>query len=168
MGVGAGLYMCDVVKKSSRSLSHLLMNSCLSLAVEALQGKMCQNSLPSGWGRSLGAKISGEGVSPGKCLLVTAKLDTFCYLTMQTAPCYVQSFWHNTGVRQTDGQTDWRTDGQTGGQTYGFAVASTALAMRAVRRAVKTKDKSIEHKLPALPFYNKIDDTLCLKKVPAV
>ena len=31
----------------------------LSLAVEALQGKMCQNSLPSGWGRSLGAKISG-------------------------------------------------------------------------------------------------------------
>jgi len=29
MGVGAGLYMCDVVVKSSRSLSHLLMNSCL-------------------------------------------------------------------------------------------------------------------------------------------
>ena len=31
----------------------------LSLAVEAVQGKMCQNSLPSGGGRSLGAKISG-------------------------------------------------------------------------------------------------------------
>jgi len=29
MGVGAGLYMCDVVVKSSRSLSHLLMSSCL-------------------------------------------------------------------------------------------------------------------------------------------
>ena len=29
MGVGAGLYMCDVVKKSSRSLSHLLMSSCI-------------------------------------------------------------------------------------------------------------------------------------------
>jgi len=29
MDVGAGLYMCDVVKKSSRSLSHLLMSSCL-------------------------------------------------------------------------------------------------------------------------------------------
>jgi len=28
MGVGAGLYMCDVVKKSSRSLSHLLLSSC--------------------------------------------------------------------------------------------------------------------------------------------
>ena len=31
----------------------------LSLAVEALQGKMCQNSLLSGGSRSLGAKISG-------------------------------------------------------------------------------------------------------------
>jgi len=31
----------------------------LSLAAEALQGKMCQNWLPSGGGRSLGAKISG-------------------------------------------------------------------------------------------------------------
>jgi len=31
----------------------------LSLTVDALQGKMCQNSLPSGGGKSLGAKISG-------------------------------------------------------------------------------------------------------------
>jgi len=31
MGVGAGLYMCDVVVKSSRSLSHLLMSSCMDL-----------------------------------------------------------------------------------------------------------------------------------------
>ena len=31
------------------------------------------------------------------------------------------------------------TDGQTDGQTDGIAVASTALAMRALRRAVKTK-----------------------------
>ena len=38
----------------------------LSLTVEALQGKMCQNSLPSGVGRSLGAKISGgKGSSLG-------------------------------------------------------------------------------------------------------
>ena len=29
MGVGAGLYMYDVVVKSSRSLFHLLMSSCL-------------------------------------------------------------------------------------------------------------------------------------------
>jgi len=31
MGVGAGLYMCDVVVKSSRSLSHLLISSCQCL-----------------------------------------------------------------------------------------------------------------------------------------
>jgi len=31
----------------------------LSLTVEALQGKTCQNSLLSGGGRSLGAKIAG-------------------------------------------------------------------------------------------------------------
>jgi len=29
MGVGSGLYMYDVVVKCSRSLSHLLMSSCL-------------------------------------------------------------------------------------------------------------------------------------------
>ena len=36
----------------------------LSLTVEALQGKMCQNSLPSEVGRSLGAKISGRRGRP--------------------------------------------------------------------------------------------------------
>jgi len=42
--------------KSLLSVSELLF---LSLTAEALQGKMCQNLLPSGGGRSLGAKISG-------------------------------------------------------------------------------------------------------------
>ena len=64
----------------------------LALTAEALQGKMCQNSLPSGVGRSLEAKISGEGVIPGEYLLVSTKLDTFCYPTVQTAPCYVPMF----------------------------------------------------------------------------
>jgi len=64
----------------------------LSLTVEALQGKMCQNSLPSEVGRSLGAKISGEGVVPGEYFLVSTELDTFCYPTVQTALCYVPSF----------------------------------------------------------------------------
>ena len=42
----------------------------LSLMVEALQGKMCQNSLPSGGGRSLGAKISGgKGRPPANILI---------------------------------------------------------------------------------------------------
>ena len=64
----------------------------LSLTVVALQGKMCQNSLPSGVGRSLRAKISEEGVVPGEYFLVSTKLDTFCYPKVQTAPCYVPSF----------------------------------------------------------------------------
>jgi len=42
----------------------------LSLTVEALQGKMSQNSLRSGGGRSLGAKISGgKGRTPANILI---------------------------------------------------------------------------------------------------
>jgi len=42
----------------------------LSLAVEALQCKMCQNSLLSGGGRSLGGKISeGQGRLPANILI---------------------------------------------------------------------------------------------------
>jgi len=42
----------------------------LSLTVEALQGKVCQNSLPSGGSRSLGAKISGgKGHPPANILI---------------------------------------------------------------------------------------------------
>jgi len=59
----------------------------LSLAVEALQGKMCQNSVLSG-----GANILGGRVVPVEYFLVSTKLDTFCYLTVQIAPCYVPSF----------------------------------------------------------------------------
>jgi len=64
----------------------------LSLTVEALQGKSCQDSLLSGGGRSVRAKISGEGVVPVEYFLVSTKLDTFCYLTVRTALCYVPSF----------------------------------------------------------------------------
>jgi len=42
----------------------------LSLTAEALEGKMCQNSLPSGGGRSLGAKVSGgKGRPPANILI---------------------------------------------------------------------------------------------------
>jgi len=64
----------------------------LALTVEALQGKKCQDSLLSGGGRALGAKISGGRGRPCGIFLVSTKLDTFCYLTVQTAPCYVPSF----------------------------------------------------------------------------
>jgi len=64
----------------------------LSLTVEALQGKTCQNSLLSGGGRSLGAKISRGKGRPWGIFLVSTKLDTFCYPTVEAAPCYVPSF----------------------------------------------------------------------------
>jgi len=60
----------------------------LSLAVEALQGTMCQNSQPSGGGRSLGAKISGGRGRHSSLgiFMVSTKLNTFCYPTVQTTP----------------------------------------------------------------------------------
>ena len=65
----------------------------LSLTIEALQGKTCQDSLLSGGGRSVRAKISGGRGRPlGIFILVSTKLDTFCYPTVQTAPCYVPPF----------------------------------------------------------------------------
>jgi len=45
----------------------------LSLAVEVLQGKTFQNLLPSGGARSLGAKISGEVVTPCQYIDTTRK-----------------------------------------------------------------------------------------------
>jgi len=41
-----------------------------SLTVDVLQGKMCQNSLPSGGGGSLGAKISGGRDRPPANILI--------------------------------------------------------------------------------------------------
>ena len=64
----------------------------LALTVEALQGKTCQKSLLSGgsW-VSLSQDFRGKGSSLG-IFLASGKLDTFCYMAVQTAPCYVQSF----------------------------------------------------------------------------
>jgi len=38
------------------------------------------------------SRFQGEGDVPGEYFLVSKKLDTFCYPTVQTALCYVQSF----------------------------------------------------------------------------
>jgi len=57
--------------------------------VEALQGKTCQNWLPSRVGRSLGAKISGaRGLSLWK-IFCFYKTRHILLSTVQTAPCYV-------------------------------------------------------------------------------
>ena len=96
----------------------------LSLTVEALQGKMCQNSLPPGVGRSLGAKISGKASSLGNIFFGFYK--TRHILLSNGANCTVLRAVVLTQYRRV-------TDGQTDGQTDGIAVANTALAMRALR-----------------------------------
>jgi len=64
----------------------------LILTLEALQGKTCKTRcLQEGLGH-LEPRFQGEVVVPGNIFLVYTKLETFCYLTVQTAPCYVQSF----------------------------------------------------------------------------
>jgi len=99
----------------------------LSLTVEALQGKTCQNSLPSGVGRSIAAKISGGRGHPWF-------LQNYRHILLSDSP--------NCTVLRAVVLTQYRrvTDGQTNGQTDGIAVASTALAMRSLRRAVKTSE----------------------------
>jgi len=96
----------------------------LSLTVEALQGKMCKDSLPSGVGRSLGAKISGGRGHPWGIV--------FGFYKTRHIFAIQQCKLHRATCRRFD--TIPACDGQTDGQTDGIAVANTALAMRALRR----------------------------------
>jgi len=75
----------------------------------------------TGW-VSLSQDFRGKGSYLRNIFLVSTKLDTFCYLTVQTAPCS-----RFDTIPACDRQTD------------GIAVASTVLAMRALRRAAKIK-----------------------------
>ena len=78
----------------------------LSLAVEALQGKMCQNSLPSGGVGHLEPIFQGEGVVPGGIFLVSTTLDTFCYPTVQKIHRAACRRFHT--IPACDGRTDRR------------------------------------------------------------
>ena len=92
----------------------------LSLTVEALQGKRCQDSLLSGGGRSVRAKISGGRVVPGEYFFGFYK--TRHILLSDSANCTVIRAVVLTQYRcVTDGHTD------------GIAVASTALAKHTVK-----------------------------------
>ena len=96
----------------------------LSLTVDALQGKTCQNSQTSGVGRSLRAKISGRrGRLWG---IFFGFYKTRHILISNGANCTVLRAVVLTQYRRV---TDLRTDGRTDG----IAVANTALAMRALR-----------------------------------
>jgi len=79
----------------------------LSLTVEVLQGKMCQNSLPSGVSRSLGAKISGGRGRPWEIFFGFYK--TRHILLSNSANCTMLRAVVLTQYRRvTDGRTDRR------------------------------------------------------------
>jgi len=83
MGVGAGLYMCDVVKKSSRSLSHLLMSSCKWDWQENLcqHRRVQRDRIPVSTCLSLGATVQCYSVAwHALCRPLTARIDNRIYL----------------------------------------------------------------------------------------
>ena len=104
-----------------RCLRFLVELFSLALTVEALKGKTCQDLLPSGEGRSLGAKISGGRGYPWGIFFG-------CYKTRHI----LLSGSANCTMLRAVVLTQYRC------VTDGKAIASTALAMRALRRAVKT------------------------------
>jgi len=66
----------------------------LSLTVEALQGKMCQNSLPSGVGRSLGAKISGGRGHPWRIFFDRRTDGRTDGIAVANTALAMQALWH--------------------------------------------------------------------------
>ena len=84
----------------------------LSLTVEALQGKMCRNSLPSGVGRSLGAKISGGRGRPRGIFFGFYK-TRHIFLSDSTNCTVLRAVVLTQYRRVSDRQTDRRTDIQT-------------------------------------------------------
>ena len=83
----------------------------LSLAVEALQGKMCQNSLPSGGVGNLEPRFQGKGSSLGN---IVGVYKTRHILLSDSANCTVLRAAILTQYRRvTDGRTDRRTNRRT-------------------------------------------------------
>ena len=103
----------------------------VSVTVEALQGKTCQDSLLSGDGRSLGAKISGGRGRPLEIFFIFYK--TRHILLSDSPNCIVlRAVVLTLYGRVTDGRTD------------GIAVASTALAMRSAVKTMPIRSTKIE------------------------
>ena len=111
--------------------------SVIELTVEALQGKMCQNSLPSGVSRSLGAKISwGRGRPWG---IFFGFYKTRHILLSNGANCTVLRAVVLTQYRRvTDRRTDRRSDGRNCCSYYSACNASIA---RAVKNSCTTYGK---------------------------
>ena len=90
----------------------LVKGNCLlflSLTVEALQGKTCQDSLLSGRVGQFEPRFQGEGVVSTEYFLVSTKLDTFCYLRCKLHRATCRRFDTIPACdRRTDGQMDRR------------------------------------------------------------
>jgi len=95
----------------------------LSLTIEALQGKRCRDSLLSGGGRSVRAKISGGRGRPRGIFFAFYK-TIHILLSDSVNSTVLRAVVLTQYRRVTDRQTDRRADGQTDR----IAVASTALA----------------------------------------
>jgi len=79
----------------------------LSLTVEALQGKMCQNSLPSGGGWSLGGTISGgKGRLPANMLTPIER-------QLIALQLYRWQFLYNETLQQTFRRALWKLSKKT-------------------------------------------------------
>jgi len=94
MGVGAGLYMRDLVKKSSRSLSHLLMSSCNACRRESVKPLLFYcNTMPASLlveQRKLFSII--------RLYIVTILFCVFCVLciVMRLKNCLLRTFFLDT------------------------------------------------------------------------
>ena len=76
-----------------KALAEFLLNFFFYLLrLRRYKAKRVKTRSPQEWVGHVEPKFQGEGVVPGEYFLVSTKLDTFCYPTVQTAPCYVPSF----------------------------------------------------------------------------
>ena len=86
------------------SLSELFS---LSITVPELWGEMCTARLFHRGQPLCTQLLYGEGRLPSTILGIK-KPEALCYPVVRAASFCVTSFWHNTGVWQTDGRTDRR------------------------------------------------------------
>jgi len=82
----------------------------LSLTVEVLQGKTCQNSLLFGRVGHFEARFQGKGSSLGNIFLVSRKLGVFCYDSANCTMLRAVVLTQYRSMTQTDGRTDGRME----------------------------------------------------------
>jgi len=114
MGVGADLYMCDVVVKSSRSLSHLLMSSCIlpTGSQNSLKAyiwhSFCRSTTKFGSVRGLANRWTlAQGSSLSAKILKSIKKSCNAFLVHRLAER--DEIWHDEGHLCVVGHLFWWT-----------------------------------------------------------